>query len=56
LKARVEEERPSKREELINAIMAAWDKLLMTIVNSVVGSIPRRIQKVYDKKGGHIGY
>jgi hypothetical protein len=54
LKARVEEERPSNREELISVVTAAWDMLPMTIVNSVANSMPRRIQKLHDKEGERI--
>jgi hypothetical protein len=56
LKARVEEERPSNRDELVNVIMAACDKLLMTMVNSVVDSMPWRIQKACDNEIECIGY
>jgi hypothetical protein len=56
LKARVEEERPANREELITMIIVAWDKLPMTIVNSVVDAMPRRSQKLCDKRGECIGH
>jgi hypothetical protein len=56
LKARVEEERPSNREEVINVIVDVWDKFPMTIVNAVLDSMPRRIQKLRDKEGERIGY
>jgi hypothetical protein len=52
----MKEERLSNGEELPNVIMAAQDKLPMTIVNSVVNSMPRRIQKPCDKQAERIGY
>jgi hypothetical protein len=38
-----------------NMIMAAWEKLPMTSLSSVVNSMPRRIQKLCDKEGERIG-
>jgi hypothetical protein len=35
-------------------IIAAWNNLPMTIENSEVDSMPRRIQKFFDKEGERI--
>jgi uncharacterized protein (DUF2267 family) len=40
------EEKPSTKARLTEVTTAAWDKLVMSIANSFVASLPHRIQDV----------
>ena len=47
---------PRNRKELIVALGEEWKKLDMKVVNTLIDSMPRRLQAVIDAGGGPIGY
>ena len=48
--------RPMKKEDLVAAVQEEWAKLDMAKVNSLIESMPRRLQAVIDAKGGSTKY
>jgi hypothetical protein len=52
----VKEGKPSTTGEVIQVIMAVWDKLAISAVNWLVALMSRRIQKRRDEKGNHLDY
>jgi len=45
-----------KKEDLVAAVQEEWAKLDMAKVNSLIESMPRRLQAVIDAKGGSTKY
>jgi hypothetical protein len=56
LKMSVEEEKPSTKDKLIDVIMAAREKLAVSVVSPLVVPMPGRIRKLRDDEGNHLDY
>jgi hypothetical protein len=47
---------PRNKKQLIEALQEEWKNLDVDHVNKLCESMPKRLQKVIDAKGGAIGY
>jgi hypothetical protein len=47
---------PQNKRELEIALMEEWKKLDIEIVNTLILSMPRRLQAVIEARGGATGY
>ena len=47
---------PRNRNQLIEALLEEWKKLDIDVINTLIDSMPRRLQAVIDAKGGSTKY
>ena len=56
LKKKVARILPSSKSDLDAIILEEWDQIPIEIVQNLIDSMPRRLQRVIDMKGEYIGY
>jgi hypothetical protein len=56
MKRRVEAFRPESIEQLISVVFEVWEALEQSLIDSLLDSMPSRLQAVVDANGGHIPY
>ena len=47
---------PQTLDELKNRIIKAWREITIDCLKSLLHSMPKRLESVIDKNGGHCGY
>ena len=47
---------PTNLAELRQAVVDAWQALPLQTIGTLIDSMPRRVQALYDTRGGHTKY